>query len=352
MYLLATNRLGFTTAGGAQLEINGGTSQIILEQTQALAWGSTGLSTPNLTLHREAADHSFQRRTTSAQRASWANTYTSATNYEAFSVDWQTNANVVAVGSRTAATGTGRETWFEMQHNSAGIFTNVALHRVAPLFRLGLMNTSGTWDQPIAISGNMIHLASLSNTVTSGSVAIIAITPTYNQSSGTAANTDLLINRTETAVGSGTQLLMDAQVGSASRFAVATNGSYAVGGANGQAFTNIRSLTELTTIAAAATTDTTIQMPATSVVLGVSVRTTVTIPTATTYTVGDSGSAARFSTAAVGVTAGTTDPGTKAGAYYNAGALSVRITPNGTPANNNGRVRVTIYYYTVTPPTS
>lgn len=123
-------------------------------------------------------------------------------------------------------------------------------------------------------------------------------------------------------------------------------------GANGQVFNDVQQLTELTTIAAAATTDTTIQMPANAVILGVSVRVTVAIPTATTFTVGDSGSAARFSTAAVSVNLNSTDPGTKAGAYYNASALSIRITPNGTPAANTGRVRVTIYYYSVTPPTS
>lgn len=122
-------------------------------------------------------------------------------------------------------------------------------------------------------------------------------------------------------------------------------------GANGQSL-NIKHLTELTTIAAAATTDTTIQMPANSIVLSVSVRVTVVIPTAATFTVGDSGSAARFSTTTISTAANTTDPGTKAGAYYNASALSVRITPNLTPASNTGRVRVTIAYLDATPPTS
>ena len=122
-------------------------------------------------------------------------------------------------------------------------------------------------------------------------------------------------------------------------------------GANGQSL-NIKYLTELTTIAAAATTDTTIQMPAGAIVLSVSVRVTVVIPTAATFTVGDSGSAARFSTAAVSTAANSTDAGTKAGAYYNASALSVRITPNLTPADNTGRVRVTIAYVDVTVPTS
>lgn len=122
-------------------------------------------------------------------------------------------------------------------------------------------------------------------------------------------------------------------------------------GANGQSLALLQ-LTELTTIAAAATTDTAIQMPANAIVLAVSVRTTVTIPTAATYTVGDSGSAARFSTAAVSTTAPSTDQGTKAGAYYNTSALSIRITPNLTPGTNVGRVRVTIYYFLSTAPTS
>lgn len=122
-------------------------------------------------------------------------------------------------------------------------------------------------------------------------------------------------------------------------------------GANGQAL-QILSLTELVTIANAATTDSTIQMPAGAIILGVPVRVTVAIPTATTFTVGDSGSAARFSTAAVSVNLNSTDAGTKAGAYYNASALAIRITPNGTPGTNAGRVRVTIFYILVTPPTS
>ena len=124
------------------------------------------------------------------------------------------------------------------------------------------------------------------------------------------------------------------------------------GGGNGQQL-NLLRLTELTTIAAAATTDTTIQMPAGAIILGVSVRVTVVIPTAATFTVGDSGSAARFNTGAnVSTAVDTTNAGTKAGAYYNASALAVRITPNAQPANNSGRVRVTIHYLTVTPPTS
>lgn len=120
---------------------------------------------------------------------------------------------------------------------------------------------------------------------------------------------------------------------------------------NGQAC-EVKTLTELTTIAAAATTDTTIQMPANSLVLAVSVRVTTAVTCTSTFTVGDASVADRFSTAAVSKAANSTDKGTKAGAYYNATATSVRITPDTTPSDATGRVRVTIHYIEVTPPTS
>jgi trimeric autotransporter adhesin len=109
---------------------------------------------------------------------------------------------------------------------------------------------------------------------------------------------------------------------------------------------------ELTTIASAAFTDTTIAIPANVIVKYVSVRVTVTIPTAATFTVTGATSGTAFNTAAVGTAAGTTNKGNAAGAYYNATLQNIRITPNALPANTNGRVRVTICYEDVTPPAS
>lgn len=60
---------------------------------------------------------------------------------------------------------------------------------------------------------------SFTDTSSSGTAYGLQITPTLNQTS-TAAATDLLINRTETAVGSGTQYLINAQVGGVSKFSV------------------------------------------------------------------------------------------------------------------------------------
>ena len=122
------------------------------------------------------------------------------------------------------------------------------------------------------------------------------------------------------------------------------------GGVNAQQRSEA-SLTEATAIGGGAYTDTALTIPAKSVVLGVSVYVVATIPTAATFTV-TGASAGTFNTAAVSTAAGSNDPGTLAGAFYNAAAQHVRITPNIPPITGTGSVRVTVHYYTVTPPTS
>lgn len=124
-----------------------------------------------------------------------------------------------------------------------------------------------------------------------------------------------------------------------------------VTGTNGQAI-ELRQLTELLTVAAAATTDTTIQIPANTIVKYVSVRTTTAIPTASTYTVTGATSGTTFNTAAVSTAVDSTDKGNAAGAYVNTATQAIRITPDLTPADNTGRVRVTVYYEDVVAPTS
>jgi hypothetical protein len=121
---------------------------------------------------------------------------------------------------------------------------------------------------------------------------------------------------------------------------------------NGQEV-GIKAQTELTTIAAAATTDTAITIPANAMVLGVAVRVTTVIPTAATFTVTGATSGTTFNTgASVSTAAGTTNKGTANCPYNNAAAQAIRITPNVAPAANTGRVRVTIFYIEVTAPTS
>lgn len=123
-------------------------------------------------------------------------------------------------------------------------------------------------------------------------------------------------------------------------------------GANGQSL-NIKWATTLLTIAAAATTDTSNIIPVNSVVMAVSALVTVAIPTATTFNMGVPGllNDTRYGTA-ISTAVNTPANGTDDGARFYAAATAIRITPNLTPANNAGRIRITVYYYITTPPTS
>ena len=68
----------------------------------------------------------------------------------------------------------------------------------------------------------------ISNNAASGAPALISLLPTLTQS-GTAGYTALLLNITESSIGSGTRNLIDIQVGGVSRFKVDTRGSTTIG---------------------------------------------------------------------------------------------------------------------------
>lgn len=61
---------------------------------------------------------------------------------------------------------------------------------------------------------------------TAAQVNGISIEPTYNQTSGTASNTDFSVFRTETALGSGVQKLCDFGVGATSYFSIDNKGNH------------------------------------------------------------------------------------------------------------------------------
>lgn len=73
-----------------------------------------------------------------------------------------------------------------------------------------------------------LHVA-YSSSASSGLATGVQVTPTYNQSS-TAGSTDFLINRTETALGSGTHKFIDLQVGGTSKFSISNVGALTAGG--------------------------------------------------------------------------------------------------------------------------
>jgi len=78
----------------------------------------------------------------------------------------------------------------------------------------------------------------------------------------------------------------------------------------------------------------------------------VAIPTAASFTVTGSTSTTAFNTKEVLTAVNTTDKGNLNCPYNNGAAQTIRITPNQTPADNSGRVRVTIWYEDSIPPTS
>jgi hypothetical protein len=122
---------------------------------------------------------------------------------------------------------------------------------------------------------------------------------------------------------------------------------------NGQS-AEFKSLTEETTITTTSTVDTTIEIPQYAQVYAVSVRVTTAIAGTATFTVGTAADALLFSGVGrtVASTLNATDPCTAGGMNYFNAATKVRITPNATPSDALGRVRVTIHYIEVTPPTS
>ncbi len=119
----------------------------------------------------------------------------------------------------------------------------------------------------------------------------------------------------------------------------------------------IRVATELLTVAAATTSATVGSLlPAGAIVLSVSCMVTTVIPTATSFTLKSTTNAVVF-TGAVPVAVFSTDPGTTHWAATTSKlstvAQTITLTITGsTPANNSGRVRITVYYFLPTAPTS
>jgi len=113
------------------------------------------------------------------------------------------------------------------------------------------------------------------------------------------------------------------------------------------------SISELITIGTGATTDSVANLlPANAIIEAVAIRVVAAIPTATTFTVGDPTTAARFATG-VAVAVDTTtigvlhrhpDAASAAAGPVQGSAAKVRITPNSTPGSAIGRVLVTVFY--------
>jgi len=112
-----------------------------------------------------------------------------------------------------------------------------------------------------------------------------------------------------------------------------------------------KSLSQDLTILAAATTDTTDAIiPSGSQVHAVSSYITQTIPGVNTIDIGIVGTTTRYGTKLL-ATQNSSWRGTDAGVVFYGANTPIRLTPNTTPTSATGRVRITIHYIEITPPT-
>jgi len=122
-------------------------------------------------------------------------------------------ANIYTTGSISATT-----------NNQSASFTNISGNNFSGQY----WTTNGSSNAMTFLTGTSGGYGfgiQQTNSITSGTVAQLYVNPTYNQLTATTANTDFLINRVQTFIGSGTQLFIDAQVSGVSKFSVTNTGA-------------------------------------------------------------------------------------------------------------------------------
>lgn len=111
-----TNGSAFGTAAIVNTGTSGATIPLL---NAANTWGATqtfgtnALTLNGTSLLSDAANTTAFRNSTTAQKLSIYNTYTDASNYERGVLDWQTNANILTIGTQNAGTGTARQVQFQ-----------------------------------------------------------------------------------------------------------------------------------------------------------------------------------------------------------------------------------------------
>lgn len=132
------------------------------------------------------------------------NTVDQTTNYERARAYW--NSNTFTIATEVGGTGTQRG----ITINGSSAFMNLTAGGIA----MGRGSTGAT---------TIVSLSTTTFTASSGTQTMLSVAPTVSQSS-TAGYTALLINPTESGTGSGSKKLIDAQVGSSSKFTVDNTG--------------------------------------------------------------------------------------------------------------------------------
>lgn len=183
--------------------------------------------------------------------------------------------------------------------------------------------------------------------------------PTAGGTDATGSNLEIHIGRGTGAGSSGSLYFYAGDVGSSGTTAHTNRARFQMDGATGNLAVcqrggttslGLQSLQESTTLSGA-TTDTTIQIPANSLVVFVTAEVTTTITGCTTWDYGIAGATTRFGTG-LALTATTESAGLDSGgsARYYTSAAAVRFTAVGGGASfSGGVVRLTIYYFNNSP---
>jgi len=170
-------------------------------------------------LTNAAAVTSLKLRSTATGGIRIFNTVDQTTNFERLNIFW--NANVATISTEFAGGGSGRTLLLSTP-------SGASISMPAGPSTGGSHRFTGFSNSLASAVGYLF--AGYTFTATSGNTVALSLTPTYNQVASTAANTDLLVNRTETAIGSGVQRLIDLQVNGVSQFRVGNDGQgYLIG---------------------------------------------------------------------------------------------------------------------------
>jgi hypothetical protein len=183
------------TGGGAQSSIFHISNQ-----------GYIGLGTSTST-----QTHPLTFDSTALAGAAWYNTSDEVTNYERVTMGWVSNVFNIRAGLG----GTGTQRSIQIATTNRGFLVNDNTSGNVGFFDFNPNTTSATGTAVVTIRG--------ASSAAGGVAAWFGITPTINQTS-TAGYTALLVNPTETAVGSGVKKLIDLQVGGSSKWSVRNDG--------------------------------------------------------------------------------------------------------------------------------
>lgn len=325
-----------------------------------------------LSLVDDAADVLSQRHSTTAQNFRVHNTFTDSTTLEYLNIGWTGNvAFVTTVRGATAGTirALGIGAGIAVGSNQAGVATNVFGGQSTGtgvggsiVFQTAAAGASSSTANALVDVWKITSTGALQG-LSGANVVSTWVAPNFDLASGgifrwSNSATDATTTK-DTGIARASAGVVEVDNGTAGTLASLRVGDfypYGLNAAHGE--TNvIQCITELVVIGTGSTTNASTSIPAGALVLQVTFRVTVAIPTSTSWGCGDATLATRFAaTQSVNVNttvlngAGTTGFITP-GMYGSATVL--KFTMNGTPpANNAGRVRYTCWYVLASAPTS